>query len=492
MRICCYLFLKILIYLLFAIIIIKLNLKGSLSALKNSLNSRDNLNNQDKLNSPIQKYFLFANPNFGTKLKINPSLPRLNLQAIITCFTASLFFFMTIFQLNIMNSLNESLLKDFHLNAAQIGRISSIYFYTNMIFLIPAGLIVDKFSNRRVILISVLISLGSILLLAYAKTTWALEASRFFAGLAGSFALLSCIRLACRWFNPRDLGLVIGLTITVGMLGGFTAQVPFTLLINAFGWRIALLCAALIGVFIWIAIFAGVRDCPAGQQQSRTNSTPVPFWPSFKKATTNLQNWLNGLYASALNLPIVLLGAIWGSLYLKQAHQLDEKIAAGIISMLFIGMIIGSPIIGYLSDRWGFRKVPMLGSAIFSFLIILFIIYLPHISVITGILLFFSLGFFISTQALSFPMIAERNPPAITGIATAFASILIMGGGIMQPIFGVLMNLHWNHAILNGVPQYHSADYARALWILPIGFIVAFISGLFIVETHSNNKKIKF
>src|SRR5579863_521818 len=92
-------------------------------------------------------------------------LSKPTLQAGIICFAASLFFFITMFQFNILNSLNESLLKDFHLNAAQIGRISSFYFYANILFLLPAGIILDKIPNKRVILIAILISFGSIILL---------------------------------------------------------------------------------------------------------------------------------------------------------------------------------------------------------------------------------------------------------------------------------------------------------------------------------------
>jgi hypothetical protein len=51
-----------------------------------------------------------------------------------------------------------------------------------------------------------------------------------------------------------------------------------------------------------------------------------------------------------LNLSVLLLGAVWGTTYLKFVNpDLSEATFTGIVGMIFIGTMIGSPICGWLS-----------------------------------------------------------------------------------------------------------------------------------------------
>lgn len=90
------------------------------------------------------------------------------------------------------------------------------------------------------------------------------------------------------------------------------------------------------------------------------------FWPSIIKALSNSQNWFGGLYTSLLNISIFIIGSSFGSLYLEQAYHFTKTQASFCSSMIFIGTIFGSPILGNLSDRIGLRRRPMIISAFIS------------------------------------------------------------------------------------------------------------------------------
>ncbi|MCA0403939.1 MAG: MFS transporter, partial [Proteobacteria bacterium] len=95
-------------------------------------------------------------------------------------------------------------------------------------------------------------------------------------------------------------------------------------------------------------------------------------------------------------------------------------------------------------------------------------------------ILFFCLGFFTSTQVISYPLIAESNPVQNIGTATGFASLLIMGGaGIGQLLFGWLMRYH-----AGLVEQYNVADFQFAMWIFPLTVGVALVAIFFTRETY--------
>ena len=120
--------------------------------------------------------------------------------------------------------------------------------------------------------------------------------------------------------------------------------------------------------------------------------------------------------------------------------------------------------------------------------------YVPHLSFWYLLILFFLLGFVISSQIISYPLIAESNPAILTGTAEGLASVLIMGGGFAIPFFPALLDLYWDHTMHRGIPFYSVQNYHLAFMIMPIAFLIALVFACMIQETHcrafeENNKK---
>lgn len=170
---------------------------------------------------------------------------------------------------------------------------------------------------------------------------------------------------------------------------------------------------------------------------------------------------------------------MWGSLYLVQIRGLMRADASFVTSMLFIGTIIGAPVVGWLSDRIKRRRIPIMVGAVIALFLILLLMYLPHLSLLVALLvlliIFWGLGFIISTQIISYPLIAESNPLALTGTVEGMASVLIMAvgrRGITQPLFARLMEWRWSHQVVNHVPLFLSSDYQFALADYAAGFYI--------------------
>jgi MFS family permease len=408
-------------------------------------------------------------------------------QPWVVVFAAALFFFFEFIQLNMFNALGPALMQTFHIDATTLGELSAYYFYACVIFLFPAGMILDRVSTRKVIIIAMTASVLCAFGFALSSTLWQAKLCRFVTGIAGSFCLLSCVRLASRWFEPRRMALVIGLIVTFAMIGGMIAQTPFTLLTDSLGWRLTITIDASFGVLLLILILMFVKDYPHSQAQNyleqQTLLHTLGFWRTLWQTLKNLQNWLGGLYTSLMNLPIFLLGAMWGSLYLVQVRGLTRAEASVVTSMLFIGTIVGSPVLGWLSDQLRRRRLPMIIGAVIALALILLLIYLPVLSFGSLIIIFLALGFITSAQIISYPLIAESNPLAITGTAEGMASVLIMAGGFTQPLFARLMQWHWGHHFVDKVPVFSVSDYRTALAIMPIAFLLALVMSLVVRET---------
>ncbi len=408
--------------------------------------------------------------------------------------TAALFFFYEFIQLNLFNAIGIQLMQAFKLNAPQLGQLSSMYFYANAIFLFPAGILLDRFSTKKLLLGAVALCTAGTFAFAIAPNYGVAALGRFVVGIGASFCFLSCIRLASRWFPPSKMALVTGLVVTMAMLGGLVAQTPLTILTGIMGWRNAVLIDAAFGILVAIAIIVIVQDRPPNSEEAahadKAHLKTLGFWRSIKLVLLNPNNWLGGCYTSLMNLPVFLLGALWGIHYLTEVHHISPIEASYATTLFFVGVIFGSPAFGWFSDRIGRRVLPMIIGAVLSLGVMLVLMYAPNLTLKELIGLFFLIGFVTSSQVLSYPAIAELNPSALTSTAVSVDSVTIMvSGAIFQPFFGWIMELHWNQAMTaEGVPLYSAHDFLNAMLIMPIAFVLSIFIGWMITESYCQSK----
>lgn len=412
----------------------------------------------------------------------------------IVCLAAALFFFYEFIQSNMFSSIAVNVMADFHIDAKSYSWLSSIYFLANVIFLFPAGAILDRFSTKKVILISLGICIFGTFLFAISSDYWVALSCRFLTGIGSAFCFLSCIRLASRWFPPSRMALATGVIVTFAMTGGMIAQTPLTLLIEAFDWRTAIIFDAVLGGVIFVIICLCVKDFPVGsekkEKQNRVVLKELGVLGCMRKAYFRWRNILCGLYASLMNMPIVILGAMAGGIYLMQVNQMTRTDASYATSLLFIGSLIGAPVAGWISDYFKRKRIFMLLGAVISFCIMWILLYQHSLTLTLVFTLFFLLGFVTSTQILSYPMVAEHNPHELTATAVSVVSIMTQGGPFLyQNVFGQWLQEAWDGKVIENVPIYSVANYQHALSIILIGFVVAFIAAMFLVETRVSLKK---
>ncbi len=423
---------------------------------------------------------------FFSNIKTEPVMTRKSTPWIV-CLSAALFFFYEFIQSNMFSSIATDVMAAFHINAESYSRLSSIYFLANVIFLFPAGTILDRFSTKRVILISLSLCILGTFLFAQSSSYTVAVICRFLTGIGSAFCFLACIRLASRWFPPNRLALATGVIVTFAMTGGLMAQTPLTLLIEHFNWRTAVRIDALLGIFIFIAIMLLVKDSPGKNHKllypESTNKSKMGVLKSMKTAYFKIPTLLCALYTSLMNMPIVVLGAMAGGIYLTQTYNLSREEASYSMSLLFLGTLIGSPLVGSFSDYIGKKRLLMIIGTVLSFFVVLALLYIPAMSITCVLGLFFILGFLTSTQILTYPMVAENNPHELTATAVSVISIMSQGGPIVyQNLFGHLLQMNWDGKMVDGVPFYSLANYQTALWIIPAGFIISLVAVLLLKE----------
>lgn len=414
--------------------------------------------------------------------------------AWIVTLTASLFFFYEFIQMNLFNAINEQLREAYHLDAVQLGQLFSMYFYANFICLFPAGNLLDRYSTRKLLIFAISICTLGTFLFSIATVYWVAALGRFMVGMGASFCFLSCIRIASRWFAPRHMAFVTGVVVTMAMLGGLVAQTPFTWLTSFMGsWRHALLINTGLGVVILLATIFIVQDRPPDARDEAKSDQQhlkeLGLWRCIKLAALNPQNWFGGLYTALINLPVFVLGGLWGILYLTQVHHITHEQASYATTMFFVGVIFGSLAYGWISDRVERRVMPMIIGAILSLIVMGILMYAPNLSLASLIGLFFLIGFVTSSQVLTYPLIAELNPIYLTSTSVSIDSLCIMASGfIIPPFFGWLMEKNGVHEMVNGVSVYTAQDFHQAMLIMPVSFIVALVISFFMRETYCRSQ----
>ncbi|MBM3198109.1 MAG: MFS transporter [Chlamydiae bacterium] len=384
----------------------------------------------------------------------------MKLRGWISCLIISLFFAYELVQLHMLNAISSKVMGDLHLSTTDFSALCSTYLLADVIFLIPAGILLDRIRVRTAVLSA--LALCIIGTFGFAMSTSLLQACafHFLSGIGNAFCFLSCMILASSWFGKKS-SFVMSIMITIGLLGGVLAQVPFSLVTEYVGWRQTLVFDGIIGCVILALNALFTKENPASLYKERT-ALDFSF---LRHAFMNRQVWKCGLYTGFLNLPLMIISAMIGNLYLQNALGFNTLEASLVTSMISLGTIVGSPVYGFCSDFFRKKKVWMILGSILSLssFFLIWIVQAP--SVTTMAWLFFALGFFSASQVLGYPMITDSAPPERRGTSMGLAALIIMGLAFVgQPLTGLLIDL---------ASSAEGYSFSYALMLFPIGFVIS-------------------
>lgn len=399
-------------------------------------------------------------------------------RSALVVFTTGAFFFYSFIQMTLFST---ETMKEYFMGllsletTADFGNFAGTFLYGTVLLLIPVGLLLDKFSVKKIILAMILLDVICILGLTFTNDVMVASVLRFLTGVAHCAAFMAPFRLAPRWFPSRQLALVSGLLVAFAVFGGWVSGAPLLGLIIGFGGKTAMLINTGLGVVILVLAALLLKDFPEDFKAESSIGNNISLVKGLKLAAKNKQNWLSGLYIGLLNLAVLLLGAMWGTTYLKIVNpEFSEATYTGIIGMIFIGTIIGSPLSGLISDKLKSRKKSMIGGGILSLAVMLLIMFPPSTSATMFYVLFLLLGIITAAQSIGYPVIGESNEDKVLGTANGLAAVVLMGmGAIGQPLFGKLVD------VFGGTTE----AFQKAIWVMPIAFLAAIICAVLLKET---------
>lgn len=409
---------------------------------------------------------------------------RYNAGAYLVCFSTAFFMFYEFMQLNIINSMSTEIIKTFSLSRIELGWFAASFFYANAIFLIPAGVLLDHFPTRSLLILASLSAVIGTIILATSPNLLIATLGRFITGASNAFAFLGTMRLISQCFPKEKIASMAGCAITIGMLGGMFAQTPITFALQFLTWRECLLVSSLLGIIISATMACFIPESSIKKFHSNINWQEL--FLQFTEVIQYKSNWFSGIYTCFTNLPLAILAALWGNLYLTQGLNLAPTEASIIILTLFLGMMIGAPSWGWWSDRLKKRKLPMLiGSTLLTLVTFCLFMNLFTFSIWGLYGLFFFMGIGAGIQVLGYTYVIEMNRRAIASTAMGFVSVILLTlSALFQPFFGWLITYYtqtFHSQVVENI--YTLKDYQFALFILPLSAFLSILVAMNFKET---------
>ena len=375
------------------------------------------------------------------------------------------------------------MMKTFHVSAEGFGVISAFYFYAYAPMQLPAGLLFDRYGPRKLMTGAlILCAIGSFF---FASTDSVVTASmgRFLIGIGSAFSFIGVLVLVSRWFPLQHFAILAGIAQSMSSVGAMFGEVPLAALIERVGWRQASFILAIVGFLLAALLWWFIRDYPHQLTQTPPSRRFRDEWRRLIEVCSRSYTWLTGAYAFCIWTPIAVFAALWGVPYLQEKYQVSVVVASGLCSMIWLGIGIGSPLLGWLSDRCYSRRLALVTSSIFGLLATLILLYVPNVPISWMYIVLFLLGLGAGGQTVSFAVVKDNNPAHLVGTASGFNNLsVLLGGAIFQPLVGVILHRSTEGQLLHGIPTYTILSYQKALLVMPCCYLASLVLALWLIK----------
>ncbi|UCH20879.1 MAG: MFS transporter [Deltaproteobacteria bacterium] len=389
-------------------------------------------------------------------------------------------FFLSQFYRASMAVISPELLQELSLSTRQLGMVSAAFFYTFALAQIPISIFLDKIGARRMMTALSIVGIIGAILFSRADSVTSGIIARLILGLGMSCNLMGTLKLMTVWFAPSHFATISGFIFSIGTVGNMAATVPFVALVEWTGWRQAYVAIAALNFLIVIVLFLVVHDKPL------YNSTPTLSESLELKLSETLGNlvlllrkkdyWIISMATLVGYGTFAAFQTLWAGPYLIEVIGLSALQAGNLILLMNLGMIIGSPSWGALSDRVFKTRKWVIFSGTLGTAAVMLILAEKSASpaVITLALLFLCFGTFRSAGLLMYPHIKELVHLNTAGAAMAGVNFFTMvGPAVFLQGLGHLMQALYPEAS-RGPQAFQAAFYLCAGCLAAISFLYIF------------------
>lgn len=373
----------------------------------------------------------------------------------------SIFFLFAIsyFISNVFRGMNVAfspyLIEELHLNASNLGLLTSLYFISFALSQIPAGIALDRWGPRRTHAFLLLICAMGGVIYAFSTDMLGLMVGRILIGIGIAVALAGSVLIYSQRLPLHRLPLLTGLAVAIGGLGGVVVGAPLTFALNYFDWSTITVFISVFTLLLAGAIWFFIPDTHTPHHLSfktqwqgtlKIFKTPVFWrWVSLPAAT-------GGMFYAAHTL--------WVRPFMGDVLGYSSEQIAFEVSIIGISMVLGTIFTGSLArtvESWGVSLHYFSAIGMLSFVVLQLCIALQV--AIPATLIWFIFGFSGSSWTVNFASSAEIFPKHILGrVTTSYNVIFFASIFLTQVLIGYILDI-WEQSPSG---QYPSVAYLVA------------------------------
>jgi MFS family permease len=336
-----------------------------------------------------------------------------------------------------------SLIQDLGLDAETLGILGGAFFYSFALLQIPMGPMLDRIGPRIVVTSSALIGAIGAFLFAFGNSYAAALLGRILIGAGMASVLMGSLKVFTLQFAPEKFSTLMGTLVSIGTLGNILAASPLAYLTSTIGWRMTFIIAGGATAFLAFLAFFILSPhpfpLPTGE---RERVREIKIFQSFRLILGSLTFWqIAALAFFRFGISMGLQG-LWLGPYLMDSKGYSPVQAGNLLILLAIGMIVGGPISGQLSDRI-FRNskgVALWGTCLYTLSLLPLMGIFKIQSPLWYGLIFFLMGFFNAFGMMIYSHAKSFFPIAISGTVMTWVNFFTMAGAaIFMPALGKII-----------------------------------------------------
>ena len=343
--------------------------------------------------------------------------------------------------------------KDLGLNDTQFGLLIATPVLSGSLLRIFLGVWADQLGGRKVLTGVMLAGAIATWLLTHAQTYPQFLLAALGVGIAGSSFSVG-VAYVSKWFPAEKQGTALGI-FGAGNIGSAVTKLLAPMVMVAAGWTMVAKVWAVGLAVAAILYFLFSQEDPSLEQRRKSGVKPMPFREQMAPLK-NLQVWRFALYYFFVFGGFVAL-ALWLLRYLIGAYGMDVKTAGVLAACYSIPASLFRVVGGWLSDKWGARKVMYwtFGVSVVCCFLLAYpdtqyvvkgiqgdIVFRLAIGIVPFTVLVFVLGFFMSLgKAAVYKHIPVYYPQYVGSVGGVVGMIGGLGGFLLPIAFGALNDL---------------------------------------------------
>ncbi|OKO82732.1 MFS transporter [Bradyrhizobium sp. NAS96.2] len=244
-------------------------------------------------------------------------------------------------------SVSLSFMHDFNTDAAGVAMLASSYFWGYTLMQIPAGLLVDRYGVKRVVLVSMIASSLGSAAFALAPNLLDVFAARLIVACGDALVFTALLKLVAQSFADERFGMMSGISQVSGYVGGVIATTPLAAAVSGFGWRACFLFIACIGLANLAFAKVTLKPDPA----SHSNKTLKGVVIAARQSLAHIANWGCAMTFASHFAVVTTLSGVWGIPMVAHFFHISPTAAGTPLLAFMIGNALGSIFLGHAADR---------------------------------------------------------------------------------------------------------------------------------------------